>query len=135
MTTPPAQRGWRRVALAAGLMDASTGVALVWAPALVLAGLRVPPVGPEATLFLRWVGVFVGGVGAGYLWALVRGGEERLRDVFELTCLLRALVGGFVTIAVLRGALAAGWTLVAVTDLGLALVQAWLLGREAGSHG
>jgi hypothetical protein len=132
----PAKRSKAMVALAlgAGLMDAATGAALVVAPAFVLAGLRVPSVGPETVVFLRWIGIFVGAVGLAYLWALLRGGVGPLRDAFAFTALVRALVGGFVAFEVIRGGLAPGWSLVAVTDLGLAALQRWFLATEDRIH-
>lgn len=132
----PAKRSKVMVALAlgAGLMDAATGVALVAAPAFVLAALRVPPVGTEATVFVRWIGLFVGAVGLAYLGALLLGGAGRLRDVFAFTALVRVLVGGFVAIEAVQGGLAAGWNMVAVTDLGLAALQGWFLAKEGRAH-
>lgn len=85
----------RRLALLAGLMDASTGLGLIVAPALTLRCMRAPVPGAEALLYVRFVGVFVGTVGASYLIALARGGSGPLRMVFGFTLPFRAGAGLF----------------------------------------
>jgi len=117
----------RLLALLAGAMDATTGLGLVGAPALTLGCMLVPVPGAEALLYVRFVGVFVGAVGASYLVALGRGGSEPLRKVFECTMLFRAAAGLFTGGAVLAGALAPAWLAVTFTDLSLVGLQVWLL--------
>ena len=117
----------RTLALLAGGMDALTGLGLVLAPALTLTCMLVPVPGPEALLYLRFIGVFVFAVGASYLVALRRGGPESLRAVFRFTIPFRAGAGLFTGIAVLTRSLAPAWIGVAVTDLLLVALQVWLL--------
>jgi hypothetical protein len=119
----------RVLALIAGCMDLGTGLGLVAAPAWTLGWMAVATPGAEALVFLRWVGAFVGAVGASYLVALARGGAERLREVLATTILFRLAAGGYCTFAVLGGALEPRWGLVAATDLGLVVAQVWLLRR------
>lgn len=118
----------RWLALVAGLMDFSTGLGLVFLPefTLKLMGVGVP--GQEALVFVRFVGVFVAAVGASYLWALLAP-VMRLRTVFGATILFRAGAGSFTGIAVLAGTLAPAWLAVTATDIGLVLLQTWLLRR------
>ncbi len=130
-----ATRSERWLAGLAGAMDAATGVGLVAAPAPVLAAMGVATPGPEALTYLRWVGAFVGAVGASYLLALGRGGAERLREVFASTILFRAAAGGYATWAVATGALEPRWLTVGATDGALVVAQAWLLWRAARSGG
>jgi hypothetical protein len=127
----------------AGLCDLSTGVLLVAAPALTLRLMGIEPAPVDPT-FLRFVGVFVGGVGLSYLypWALDgRRREERVWTVLEVTAGLRLLVAAFVIASIATGALVARWSMVAITDVVFALVQlAWIArggardGRERRSR-
>lgn len=124
----------RFLALGAGTMDLATGAGLVIAPAWTLARMGVDAPGAEALVFLRWVGAFVGAVGASYLVALARGGDGRpLREVFVTTLLFRLAAGGYCAAAVATGALGPRWLVVAAIDLGLAAAQAWLLRRGGGN--
>lgn len=119
----------RLLALVAGAMDAATGVGLVFWPEWTLGCMSVVAPGPEALVFLRWVGAFVGAVGLSYLVALARGGAGRLREVFVTTLLFRAAAGGFCAVAVAGGALEVRWITVALTDGALVAAQLWLLRR------
>lgn len=118
------------LALAAGAMDAATGLALVVAPLLTLQAMRLSEPGAEALAFLRWIGAFVCAVGCSYLVVLARGGAGRLREVLVTTMTFRAAAGGYCAVAVLGGALERGWITVAVTDGALVVAQLWLLRRE-----
>jgi len=128
MQATPLEKLARGLAVAAGSLDAVTGLGLVFLPALMLGLMRAGPVGPEAETFLRFTGVFVGLVGASYLWAL-RGGRRELRMVFALTAWSRLAAGAFCLWAILSGRLPPAWTSVPVTDFTLAALQAWLLKR------
>lgn len=121
-------------ALIAGSMDLLTGVGLVFLPELTLRMMRADPVSAEALVFLQWVGAFVGSVGASYFWALARGGEARLRTVFEITALCRLFVGLFSAWNILQGSLALVWISVPLTDLALAGAQVWLLKKMSSAH-
>jgi hypothetical protein len=131
MTTLKRARG---LALIAGSMDFATGVGLVFAPRLVLPLMSVAVPAGDALVFLRWVGAFVGAVGASYLLALVRGGTERLKSVLEFTILFRLAAGGFSGAALVLGWLPAAWTSVPVADLALVAVQVWLLRKGGWDH-
>jgi hypothetical protein len=120
----------RGLALIAGAMDLATGAGLVAAPAWTLGWMQVATPVAEALVFLRWVGAFVGAVGASYLLALARGGAGRLREVLVTTILFRCAAGGYCLWAVATGELEPRWALVAGTDFGLVAAQAWLLKRE-----
>jgi hypothetical protein len=118
----------RGLALIAGLLDFSTGLGLVFQPALMLRLMQAGPVGAEAETYLRFTGVFVGLVGFSYLWGLA-GGPARLRAVLALTAWFRLAVGVFSAWAVATGRLTPAWSSVPATDLLLAAAQAWLLWR------
>jgi len=119
----------KALALGAGAMDTATGLGLVFAPVLTLGAMRVEAPAAESLVFLRWVGAFVGAVGASYLVALARGGAARLRDVFATTLLFRAAAGGYCACAVAAGWLEPRWATVALTDGALVVAQLWLLRR------
>ncbi|HSI07784.1 MAG TPA: hypothetical protein VK985_04280 [Rariglobus sp.] len=123
----------RWLATGAGAMDLMTGLGLVFAPAFVLPLMRVAVPEGDGLVFLRWVGAFVGAVGASYLLAVVRGGTARLRGVMEFTIPFRLAAGGFSGVAVLLGWLPVMWASVPVTDLALVGVQVWLLNRGGWS--
>lgn len=122
----------RGLALVAGLLDAATGLGLVFAPVLVLGLMGVSAPGAEALVYLRWVGAFVAAVGASYLIALVAGGGARLRNVLEFTIGFRVAAGLFSAVAIARGWLAPVWVSVPATDFALAVVQGWMLRKGVG---
>ena len=126
MQTTKLEKFARGLALVAGGLDFCTGLGLVLAPGLVLPLMRVGHVAPEAEVFLRFTGVFVGMVGFSYLWAL-RHGRRELRTVFALTLWFRVAVGLFCNWAILSGRLSAAWWSVPGTDFALAAIQSWLL--------
>lgn len=121
----------RRLSLAAGLMDFSTGLGLAVLPAFTLKLMLVAPPGEEALIFVRFVGVFVAAVGAAYLWALLRP-VERLRVVLGATCLFRIGAGTFTLVGVCAGWLGVAWLTVTAADWFLVGAQSWLIARGAG---
>lgn len=121
----------RVYAVFAGGADFCTGLGLVCVPQVVLPLMGLVPPAGEALVFLRWVGVFVGTVGACYWWGLLRPAAG-LRAMLELTLLFRVAVGLFGVVAILRGWLAPVWASVPATDLALAAAQGWLLRKGAG---
>ncbi len=130
----------RLFCLLAGGCDLATGLGLIAAPERVLAWMGIVAVPGAASVYLRFIGTFVAGVGASYLLPLLldslRAGATaarpgRLPAVIEVTALVRTGVALFVTVAVVTGALAAAWLSVAGTDAALAALQLWLLGRGA----
>ncbi|MCU0792793.1 MAG: hypothetical protein MUE42_08095, partial [Opitutaceae bacterium] len=106
----------------AGAMDAATGLGLVLLPGFTLRMMGVAAPTGDALVFLRWVGAFVGAVGASYLIALIRGGTMRLREVFVFTLVFRVAAGGYAAWAVASGALDWRWITVALTDGALVAV-------------
>lgn len=104
--------GW---SVAVGAMDAVTGLLLVAVPALVLKLLGIAPPPPEALVFLSWLGVFVAGVGLSY--GLVLGDRRRGPTVWQITALVRVLVGIFVLWRIADGSLVPLWAAVGLTDL------------------
>ncbi|MGC4074567.1 MAG: DUF4345 family protein [Nibricoccus sp.] len=117
----------RLFALAAGLLDFATGVALVFFPAQLLPLMRVTVPTDDALVFLRFVGAFVAAVGASYLWAWSRRDPAHLRFVFTFTVIFRFAAGTYSAAAITRGWLSPAWLSVPVTDLVLVCAQLWLL--------
>ena len=113
-----------------GAGEAMSGLALVAHPrwALGVLGLTPPP---QASVFLRWIGIFVLATGLAYLlpWTRPAGPRRdvRLRAAIEWTSVARLLVASFVAFADLAGELPAGWCAVGAYDGVVACVQlAWL---------
>jgi len=117
-------------ALAVGLMDLATGLALFTAPGWTLARMGAVVPDAPALAYVRFCGTFVAAVGATYLLALRRGGDSSLRAALTGTLVLRLAAGTGAAVSVGAGWLDAAWALVAVTDLGCAAAQAWLLRRR-----
>jgi hypothetical protein len=117
----------RTVALCAGLMDSLTGIGLMLAPGLTLQAMLVSPPGPEAQVYVRFVGCFVAAVGGSYLLALRRGGPGELRAMLGFTLIFRLAAGLFTAAAVISGALGLPWLTVTCTDLALFGLQTWML--------
>lgn len=121
---------WSRwLALAAGAMDAATGLGLLVLPAWTLRLMDVTPPGAEALEFVRFVGVFVGAVGITCLMAGGRGDDRSLRAMFDFTRIFRAGAGSFTAGMVLAGGWSPAWLAVTVADLGLVVIQSVLLAR------
>jgi len=129
--TPTRLARW--LLLGAGTMDAATGLGLSLAPAATLALMGVVPPDGDALVFLRWVGAFVGAVGATYLWGWLHA-RRLLRPVLELTMIFRLAAGVFSAVAIARGWLTPAWLSVPVTDLALVGAQVVLLAKGAGDH-
>jgi hypothetical protein len=118
----------------AGAMDTAAGLGLMLIPTVVLPLMFVAVPGPEALIFLRFVGAFVAAVGITYLWALAAP-AERLRVVLGATIIFRIAAGSYSLCAILLGHLSPMWLSVPATDFGLAVAQSLLLRRGAGrSH-
>lgn len=144
MTSPSASAAapprWQLAALIAlGAGDLVTGALLVAAPTFAFAQLGFAPVAPAATIFVRWIGVFVAALGAAYLLPFrvvdKRERDERLRAALEWTALARLAVAAFVAFAVLTAALPEGWCFVGSYDAlaataQLALLASWARSRE-----
>ena len=110
-----------------GLSDASTGVLLIFEPALTLRlmRLRVPP--PDTFVFLSVVGAFVLSVGIACLYgamlAMHPASGSKLEVVWLLTAITRGLVAAFVLAEILSDSLETGWVIVAIADGVFALLQ------------
>lgn len=115
-----------RFCLAAGVGDSATGALLLLSPSVTLGFLGIVDDTSHA-VYLRFIGVFVGGVGLAYFapWILPgwRGDQARLMAVIELTAFLRLAVALFVGVTCAVGALASAWLTVGVVDASVALVQ------------
>lgn len=129
MTTSQTVGYMRLLALGAGVMDFLTGLGLVFVPALSLRLMMVPVPEEPALIFVRFVGVFVGSVGAIYLVAWLRRNTADLVGVFRLTLPFRFGAGTFCAVAVATGELAPMWLSVSAADLGLVIAQVVLLRR------
>jgi hypothetical protein len=125
--------------LLTGLSDSSTGVLLIFAPALTLRLMHLQ-VSPSALPFLAYIGAFVLSVGVACLYGaflVTRAGfAPKLEVVWLLTAITRGLVAVFLVCKIDSGTLDAGWMTVAISDGALALLQAiglfrgWLADAE-----
>jgi hypothetical protein len=108
--------------LAAGLCDTSTGALLIAAPQWTfrLMGLHIVP---DPVAFVRFIGVFVMGVGLSYLWPLLRLPMREWRGQWSTTAIIRSGVALLLAWQVATGGLERGWLTVAATDAFLASVQ------------
>ncbi|MEI8037031.1 MAG: hypothetical protein WCJ14_01455 [Verrucomicrobiota bacterium] len=123
MTREHFLKGW---SLAVGAMDSLTGLWLVLFPASLLELLQVPPVSPDALVFVSWIGVFVLAVGLSYGLALLPR-RARGETVWIFTAGVRALVAVFLTASILSESLPMVWAVVGVADGVVALVQIAIL--------
>ncbi len=122
-----------------GLSDASTGLLLIFSPAVALSLVRLR-VSPESLPFLSYIGAFVLSVGIACLYgaSLLRRERfaQKLEVVWLLTGITRASVAIFLIFKIFTGTLESGWATVAVTDGTFALLQAiglskgWLVNAE-----
>ena len=121
-------RGVGAFAVAVGLCDAATGLALVAAPLWTLRQMGIAAM-PAEPVYLRWIGAFVLAVGLSYLYPFrLRGGGsvrlgERIATVFEITTLART-----------AGLLELAWLGVPLFDAAVAAAQIVLLRRGGLRH-
>ncbi|MGZ0656283.1 hypothetical protein ACWPKS_11820 [Coraliomargarita sp. W4R72] len=122
--------------LLAGLMDMLSGALLMGFPVFTLKLMGVPPVMPEAVVFVRFVGAFVFAVGTLYLFAPIPALLTRvwswLWAMLLATAWIRAVICLFTTVAIASGALSLHWWSVPVTDGSLAALQIWVLWKGWG---
>ena len=114
-----------------GAGELLTGVLLLWVPSFTLQLMGIAEV-PGELIYMRFVGAFVGGIGALYLYPFLLAPARRLtrlRVVLEATSLVRLWIGFFVASAVLGGALSLPWISVAIFDLTIAIFQLLSPGR------
>lgn len=132
-------RGIAGFAVAAGVGDAATGLALVLAPLWTLRRMGIANL-PAEPVFVRWIGAFVLAVGLSYLYPfLLRGGGEgrlrtRLATVFEVTALARSLIALVAGSAVAAGELEVAWIGVPLFDFAVVVVQILLLRHSGLRH-
>jgi hypothetical protein len=116
--------------LLTGLSDTSTGLLLLFAPALTLRLMGLHVAEPNTLVFLSYVGAFVLSIGLACLYGallLQRRSSAlvaRLETVWLLTAITRSAVALFVITSVLNHHLESGWITVALSDGVLALFQA-----------
>jgi hypothetical protein len=110
-----------------GLSDTSTGLLLLFKPALTLRLMRLHALS-NTLPFLSYIGAFVLSVGIaclyGALLATRVGSGSKLEVVWLLTGITRGLVAMFVFTKILTGVLEAGWMTVAFSDGIFAILQA-----------
>jgi hypothetical protein len=111
--------------IAVGSMDAVTGILLMFFPLHVLQMLGIAAPSADAVVFLRWIGVFVCGVGLSY--GLSLGRRSRGETVWVFTALIRSLVAVFVLIQIMLDSLVPAWGLVGISDAFVAVVQVVIL--------
>lgn len=114
---------------AAGLCDTTTGVLLLFAPALTLHLMGVSRA-PEPMFYASYVGVFVLCVGASYLIVPGSGLARKMqgtcwRTQWLITALFRTVIAIFVTAQVAIGVMEPAWLAVALTDASFAAIQ-WI---------
>ena len=118
--------------LAVGAGDGVTGLLLIAVPSWTLGLMRIPTL-PDETVYLRWIGVFVGSIGLFYVYPFLSGNRVdrrvRLRIVLEVSTMARIAVAVFVAAGIAAGALGWQWASVSVTDFGVASIQIALLRR------
>ena len=113
-----------------GACDAITGIMLLFSPVftLRLMGVAIPPVD---IVYLRYIGVFVFGVGASYFPPIVcdsaRKSSESILTAWRITTLIRFCVGTFVLFQLIQHTLEPAWISVAITDLSIGVFQIFLL--------
>jgi hypothetical protein len=124
----------RGFSLTVGVLDFVTGFALLLAPAFTLEKMGAAPPSGDALEFVRFVGVFVGAVGAAYLWAIAMSDPARLRVTLILTTFFRTGAGLYTGIAVAVGTFDSAWLTVTATDVACVLIQVWLLVKGVGRN-
>lgn len=118
--------------LLTGISDTTTGILLIFSPALTLQLMRLNV--PSCSLpFLSYIGAFVLSVGVACLYGAYLCTRSSFVQKLEVVWLLTAITRGFVAIFIAwklsTGALETGWTTVALSDGALALLQTLVLWR------
>jgi len=117
------------ISLGAGAGDVMAGCALLAAPQWL--GHILGDVPLQASIFLRYLGVFVGCVGLSYFYGLLAwkwsGQRQRLAVVWELTSFFRLAVALFLVVAVATSQLNARWLAISAVDGSWALLQLYFI--------
>ena len=115
-----------------GLMDALTGLSLVFIPSRTLDMMRVDP-RTDPTL-VSYLGVFVFAVGMSHLLAgrfpTDSISRERWKTIWKISALVRICVAIFVFTKIMTAQLDSPWIVVSVTDFTVALIFINLLHRR-----
>lgn len=110
-----------------GIFDTSTGLLLIFDPALTLRLMRLQ-FSPNTLPFLSFIGAFVLSVGIACLYGAILAtrvvSAPKLEAVWLLTAITRGLVAMFVVGKILSGSLEADWVVVAISDGTFAVLQA-----------
>ena len=113
--------------LAAGLSDTLTGLLLLAAPAWTLHLMHVTQSATPA-VFNSFVGAFVLGVGLTYLVILVRKRQvtpAEWESQWRCTAIIRSCIALFLFAEIATTHMQPAWSLVALSDAALALIQ-WI---------
>lgn len=118
--------------LVVGSTDVVVGLLLMVFPAFTLKLMWVPPVVPDALVFIRFIGAFVFGVGCIYFSALLSvlfaiGRDRSIRSIVLATAWMRLVICFFTMLALLSGQLEAAWISVPLFDGLLGSSQIWLV--------
>ena len=110
-----------------GASDTSTGLLLLFAPALTLRLMKLQPPPADALPYLSYIGAFVLSTGLACLYGALLAtrphSAPKLEAVWLLTAITRAAVALFVFTSIFNGTLASGWLTVALSDGAFALIQ------------
>ena len=113
--------------LAAGLSDTATGLLLLLAPVTTLHLMRINTA-PTPIVFISFIGAFVLGVGLSYLSLAIRLRRGLVtaaewESQWRATAIIRTCIAAFLTIQVATSRMEPAWSLVALSDAALALIQ------------
>lgn len=114
-----------------GAGDFITGILLLADPLGTLEMMQVKSL-PIDVVYLQFVGVFVGVVGALYFLPYFVQAQKQeccLHTVWLATAIIRTAVGSFVSYQIYRGVFEIAWFSVALTDFFFAILQLYLLRR------
>ena len=116
-----------------GIMDALTGLCLIFAPAWTLGIMNVAP-RPEAPHLVSYIGVFVFAVGCSHFLAgrfpTDATSRERWKTIWKTTSIVRFSVAAFVLSRVLTGTFQTAWLAVTATDFTVAIIFIVLLNKK-----
>ena len=115
--------------VAAGLSDTLTGILLLVAPLWTLHLMHIAEA-PVPTVFASYIGAFVLGVGLTYFWVSFRhwgglGTGAEWESQWRCTAIIRACIAMFLAIEIASSRMEPAWSLVAISDGALALIQ-WI---------
>jgi|TARA_B110000285_G_scaffold77816_1_gene89634 hypothetical protein len=128
------QRTVLALCLLAGLMDSSSGMLLMTAPAFTMGLMQLDVSTVELLVFIRFIGAFVFSVGMLYVFAWLQylrsESWQPVRAVLLMTAWVRLVICFFTAVAIATGDLPVGWASVTLTDGCLAALQLWIVLKE-----